>query len=74
MVRGEIRTRHGRTIKVPIQKYEQNCVMNASKVAKYKKKVAKNKATKQRVKKHREKKKTNLEEKKINKKDNKKKK
>ena len=35
----EVITRSGRSVKTPIQKYEQNCVMNAEKVAKYKKKV-----------------------------------
>ena len=71
---GEVTTRIGRTIKVPVQKYVQKGVMNASKVARYKKKVASRKATKERVNKHREKKKTNTSENKTKKMDYKKKK
>ena len=35
----EVITCSGRSVKIPIQKYEQKCVMNADKVAKYKRTV-----------------------------------
>ena len=62
----EVIIRSGRSVKIPIQKYEQKCVMNADKVANYKRKVKntkmkfslKNEENKQktleRVRKHRE--------------------
>ena len=32
-----IQTKSGRSVKTPVENYTQNCVMNADKVAKYKK-------------------------------------
>lgn len=57
MASAEVTTRSGRKIKAPIQKYEQNCVMNADKVAKYRKKVNNRLPTLKRVHTYREKKK-----------------
>ena len=48
-----IQTRNGRSVKPPVEKYTQNCVMNADKVAKYKKKKKNIIATCQQVKNHR---------------------
>ena len=50
-----IQTRNGRSVKPPVEKYTQNCVMNADKVAKYKKKEEEKKiiSTCQRVTSHR---------------------
>lgn len=73
MAKEEVTTRSGRTIKTPVQKYEQNCVMNASKTAKYKKKVARRIPAKERMIKHRGTKKSSTKQK-TKKKDNKKKK
>ena len=53
----EVTTRSGRTVKTPVQKYEQNCVMNANKVAKYTKKIRDCQLNLKRVHTHREKKK-----------------
>ena len=51
--RKAIQTRSGRSVKPPVEKYTHNCVMNADKVAKYKKKKKETIATCQRVNNHR---------------------
>ena len=48
-----IHTKSGRSVKTPVENYTQNCVTNADKVAKYKKKKKETIATCQRVNNHR---------------------
>ena len=60
-------TRSGRTIKPPIQKYEQNCVMFSAKTAKYESKVKQKRNALRKIHNHRVEKK--VKKKKLNKSD-----